>query len=86
MRLLVDLARLNWTIQEDRFGIELQAPDFLPRSGVGMEEINRSKRAVREELAPLRQAQLQHPATREFIERMENPTRKSGRKSAPGGA
>lgn len=81
MRVLVDLARLNWTIQEDRFGIELQAPDFLPRAGLGMDEINRSKRAVREELTPLRQAQLQNPATREFIERMENPTRKSGRKS-----
>src|ERR1041384_1151293 len=67
MRVLVDLARLNWTIQEDRFGIELQAPDFLPRAGLGMDEIRRSNRAVREELAPLRQAQLQNPACGEFI-------------------
>lgn len=81
MRLLVDLARLNWRIQEDRFGIELQAPDFLPRSGIRMEEIKRSKRAVRDELTPLRQAQLQSPAACDFIKRMENPTRKSGRKS-----
>jgi hypothetical protein len=81
VRILVDLARLNWTIQENRFGVELQAPSFLPKRGVAPDEIARSKEAARSELAPLRDAQFRNSSVRDFIWRVENPSRNSGRKS-----
>lgn len=80
-RVLVDLARLNWTTQEDRFGVELQAPSFLPKRGITPDEITRSKQAVRSELSPLRDAQFRNPSVSDFIRRVENPTRNSGRES-----
>lgn len=81
IRVLVDLARLNWTIQETRFGVELQAPSFLPKRGIGPDEIARSKQAVRSELSPLREAQFRSPAFLDFIRRVETPSKTSGRKS-----
>jgi Druantia protein DruA len=81
VRVLVDLARLNWTIQENRFGVELQAPSFLPRRGIAPDQVMRSKQAVRYELSPLRDAQFRNPSVRDFIQRLENPTKNSGRKS-----
>lgn len=81
VRVLIDLARLNWRVQESRFGVELQAPAFLPQRGLTPDAITRSKDAVRRELAPLRDAQFRNPAVLDFIRRMENPSRSSGRQS-----
>lgn len=81
IRVLVDLARLNWTIQETRFGIELQAPSFLPKRGIAPDEIARSKQAVRNELSPLREAQFRSPGFLDFIRRVETPSKNSGKKS-----
>lgn len=81
VRVLVDLARLNWCVQEDRFGIELQAPAFLPKPGLRPEQIAESKQSVRAELEPLRNAQFAQEATIEFIQRMEKPSPKTHRQS-----
>lgn len=81
VRVLVDLARLNWTIQENRFGVELQAPSFLPKRGIAPVEVMRSKQAVRNELSPLRDAQFRNPSVSDFIRRVEQPSKNSGRKS-----
>lgn len=83
VRVLVDLARLNWAIQEDRFGIELQAPSFLPKRGLQPDDIARSKDTIRGELSPICAAQFTEPATLHFVRRMEHPTPKSGRKPIP---
>jgi hypothetical protein len=78
---LADLARLNWTIQETRFGIELQAPSFLPKRGIDPDDIARSKQVVRSELSPLREAQFRNQGFRDFIQRVESPSKNSGKKS-----
>lgn len=80
IRVLVDLARLNWTIQESRFGVELQAPTFLPKRGIPPDEVARSKETVRGELLPLREAQFSIPSICDFIRRVEKPPKNSGRK------
>ncbi len=81
VRVLVDLARLNWEVQENRFGVELQAPSFLPKRGIAPDEIARSKQAVRSELSPLRDAQFRNSSVRDFIRRVEYPSRNSGKES-----
>jgi hypothetical protein len=80
-RVLIDLARLNWTIHPHGYTIELRSPVFRPDRHATPEEIDRYKCAIRQELAPLRNAQFRDPAVRRFIARLEKPTPSTKRKS-----
>lgn len=76
-RVLIDLAKLRWRIQEDRFGIELVAP----RSNVvDPAQIAAYKETVRMELAPQLVRQFSAKPVRTFIRQMEAPSASSKRK------
>jgi hypothetical protein len=76
-RVLVDLARLRWRVQEDRFGFELVSPRG---GGFTAQQVQEYKTAVRAELASQLAAQFAQPAAAKFIRQMEKPSAKSGRK------
>jgi hypothetical protein len=80
-RVLIDLARLTWTIHPEAYSIELRSPTFRPDRQSSPDDIGRHKRAVREELAPLREAQFREESVRRFIRRMEKPIAHSKQKS-----
>ena len=80
-RVLVDLARLTWTIHPHGYSIELHSPTFRPDRQSTPDDIGRHKRAVRQELAPLREAQFREESVRRFIRRMEKPVAHTKRKS-----
>ncbi|HVG11032.1 MAG TPA: Druantia anti-phage system protein DruA [Thermoanaerobaculia bacterium] len=69
-RVLIDLAKLRWRVEEDRFGIELLAPYVSNGSRV---HIGDYKEMVRNELAPQLAEQFADEAARKFIRQMEAP-------------
>ena len=73
---LIDLAKLRWSVEEDRFGIELIAPRDSTRKDFDIAEY---KETVRNELAPQLAEQFADPAVRKFIRQMESP--RSAKKS-----
>ena len=77
-RVLIDLAKLRWKIQEDRFGFELVSPRG---GGFTSQQVSEYKAAVRAELAPQIRAQFTEPSAVKFIRQMEQPPAKGGRKS-----
>jgi len=79
-RVLIDLVRMNWRIQENGFGIELISPGPRHPKGMTREAQALAKQTVRNELGPWREAQFAHPSVRDFIRRMEGPAPASGRK------
>lgn len=80
-RVIIDLARLSWKIQQTGYNLELHSPSFSPKHLTGPESINQYKETVRQELRPLRESQLNDPSVRKFIERLEKPQSNSKRKS-----
>jgi len=75
-RVLIDLAKLRWRVEEDRFGIEL----ISPRDTAGaVVDIPDYKETVRNELAPQLVEQFADLSVRKFIRLMEAP-RPSARK------
>ena len=83
VHVLLDLERLGWKIREDGYGIELYS---IPsrRHGLNPEEILEEKKKTKEVFRPAVEAQLRDPAVRAFIQRMEAPTPKTGKKSITG--
>jgi hypothetical protein len=69
-RVLIDLAKLRWRVEEDRFGIELIAPRKTTGTGINIADY---KETVRNELAPLVAEQFASDSTRKFIHQMEAP-------------
>ena len=78
-RVLLDLVRLGWQIREHGYGIELVSE--TPRlSGFSPDEILAEKQKTRDFFKATVHHQLNDPYVRAFIERMENPSSKSGKK------
>jgi hypothetical protein len=69
-RVLIDLAKLCWHVEEDRFGIELIAPRETTGSAIHIADY---KETVRNELAPQLGEQFSDSAVRKFIRQMEAP-------------
>lgn len=69
-RVLIDLAKLRWRVEEDRFGIELIAPRDTAGTAFDIADY---KQTVRNELAPQLAEQFADPAVRKFIRQMEAP-------------
>ncbi len=69
-RVLIDLAKLRWRVEEDRFGIELLAPQESVGNSVNIPDY---KETVRNELAPHLAEQFADPSVRKFIRQMESP-------------
>jgi hypothetical protein len=69
-RVLIDLAKLRWRVEEDRFGIELVAPREITGTAINMADY---KETVRNELAPLLAEQFAGDSARKFIRQMEAP-------------
>ena len=80
VRLLVDLVGLRWQVVEDRFGLELRAPYASARLH-SPTAIRESKDIVRRELQPVLAQQFADPSVRKFINSVEQPSARSGRKS-----
>lgn len=74
LRILMDLVRLRWRLIEQGYGFALENPKELV-SGRPTAEIIASKEVLRAELRPLVKDQLDQPAVRAFIQRMEAGTR-----------
>lgn len=79
-RVLLDLVRLGWQVREEGYGIELVGERLRVR-GLSPEQIRAEKRITRERFLPALEAQFDHPAVRDFIRRMEQPSRVSGKQS-----
>lgn len=69
-RVLIDLAKLRWRVEEDRFGIELLAPRDSAGTDINIAEY---KESVRSELLPQLGEQFADPSVRKFISLMESP-------------
>jgi hypothetical protein len=69
-RVLIDLAKLRWRVEEDRFGIELIAPRETTGAAIHIADY---KETVRNELAPQLAEQFTDSAVRKFIRQMEAP-------------
>jgi hypothetical protein len=80
-RILIDLARLRWTIKQENARIELNSPQFYPANKVTAEQISEYKTTVRAELDPICAEQFRLPSVKKFIERMENPPKTCKRES-----
>lgn len=77
-RVLLDLVRLGWRVREAGYGIELIAEP--PRlHGLSPEEILAEKQQTRRFFEATVQAQLNEPAVRTFVQRMENPAARTGK-------
>lgn len=72
-RILIDLARLRWTIKQENAGIELNSPQFYPGNKVTADEISEYKNTVRAELNHICAEQFRQPSVKKFIERLEKP-------------
>lgn len=80
VRVLADLHRLGWQVRESGYGIELSMQ--TPRiGGLTPAQIREEKARTRALFGPAVQAQLNDPAVRSFVARMENPSAKSGKGS-----
>jgi hypothetical protein len=77
-RVLIDLAKLRWRVEEDRFGIELVAPQDTAGTALDIADY---KETVRNELAPLLAKQFADPAVRNSSSRWKRrgPRRKRSR-------
>jgi len=73
-RILTDLAKLRWRIVQDGFGIELATPNARK---VPSREIAAYKNSVRMELESQLRHQFSAKSVRDFIQRMERPTKSS---------
>ncbi len=73
VRILIDLARLRWTIKQENAGIELNSPQFYPGNKVNADQISEYKTTVRTELNHICAEQFRQPSVKKFIERLENP-------------
>jgi len=71
--ILSDLLNLRWELDYSPTGLELVAPPFPDARGLTTEGIQKLKSDLRNELAPAVRKQLEHPATVDFIRRMEQP-------------
>jgi hypothetical protein len=80
-RVLIDLARLSWTIHPQGYNIELHSPTFRPDRNSTPDQIGRHKSGIRQELAPLREAQFRDESIRRFIRRLEKPPANTKRKT-----
>jgi len=80
-RVIIDLARLSWNIQQTGYNLELHSPSFTPKHLTDPDSIYQYKETIRQELRPLRESQLNDPSVRKFIERLERPHSNSKRKS-----
>lgn len=78
IRVLTDLVRLRWRLVEQGYGFALENPKEM-RRGSRVEDLIASKAAIREELRPVVDEQLTHPAVQEFKRRLEIEAR--GKKS-----
>ena len=65
VRVLTDLVRLRWRLVEQGYGFALENPKEMRRGG-GIETLVASKSALREELRPIVEEQLAHPAVIDF--------------------
>ncbi len=74
IRVLLDLVRLRWRLIEQGYGFALENPKELIKGGPTAEVIA-SKEVMRAELRPLVKDQLEQPAVRAFIEKMERGSR-----------
>jgi len=72
-RILIDLARLRWTIKQENAGIELNSPQFYPGNKVTAEQISEYKTTVRTELNHICAEQFRQSSVKKFIERLEKP-------------
>jgi len=80
VRVLLDLARLGWQIQEQGYGIELVSESYHAHRSLPPEQVLLEKKKTMGYFAPTVQNQLGSPAAREFVRRMEQPYAKSGKK------
>lgn len=80
-RLLADLRLLKWTVRADSCGIELQSPPHPRLKHKSPDAVAESKEAIRKELSPVLAQQFADPLVREFIQKMEEPSRGSRRRS-----
>lgn len=81
VRVLGDLAQLRWELVESGHGLELHSPrpqDARPSAPC---EVRRRKEAIRNELRPRVLQQFADRHVRQFIRRLEQPKRASGRAS-----
>lgn len=79
--LLSDLLNLSWDLDYSSTGIELIAPPLPDAHGLTVEAVQKRKNDLRTELAPSVRHQLEHPATIDFIRRMEQPHHQAKHKS-----
>jgi hypothetical protein len=78
-RVLLDLVRLGWKVNEHGYGIELISNEV--RNGqMTPEEIQDVKRKTRELFHPTVQAQLSDPSVISFVQRLESPLERTGKK------
>ena len=80
-RVLIDLARLSWSVKTFGYNIELSSAPFRPDRRFTPEYIGQHKRTIRQELEPLRIAQQSDPSVRRFVRRIEKPVAHTKRKS-----
>lgn len=77
IRVLSDLMRLRWRVTRRGYGYALENLTE-PRRGRPTSELVASKVAIREELRPVVDEQLDQPSVRDFLRRMEQGTRAKG--------
>lgn len=78
-RVLLDLVRLGWRVNENGYGIELISEEVRNR-GLSPEEVHAEKLATRELFRPTVSAQHSDPAVIAFVQRMENPSVRNGKR------
>jgi hypothetical protein len=77
-RVLLDLVRLGWEVNEHGYGIELISNEV--RNGqMTPEEIQIEKRKIRALFRPTVHAQLSDPAVISFVQRLESPPERTGK-------
>jgi len=79
--ILADLLNLSWQLRYLPTGLELIAQPVTRSNGLEESEIQEVKSQLREQLGQSVRTQLEHPATREFLRRMETPNQQAKHKS-----
>lgn len=80
--ILYDLLSLSWKIDYSPVGLQLYSPSPVQSKGLKQREIREVKKSVRADLMESVNKQLMHPATQDFIRRMEEPHSSSVQKHA----